>query len=333
MNQEQFIAQHESSWRKLEARVFKNKKKNKKKQKKNTSEQVSIEEFAKLYRMTCQHLALARSRLYQAHLIERLNTLVVDSHTLLYGSQHNALQKIVRYLFAGFPQKVRKEWRVVLLSSSLFYLPFLSMFLLVLINPDMVYTVLDGNQLSDIEYMYDPANRDTLGRSQDREADSDLMMFGYYVAHNTGIGFRTFASGLLFGIGTIFTLLFNGLYLGTVSGHLTQIGFIETFWSFVAGHSALELNAIMLSGAAGLKLGSALMQPGQRTRLRALQDHAKIAIQIMYGAAGMFFLAAMVEGFWSPSTLATPQVKYYVGITMWILLISYFVFGGRRGSR
>lgn len=327
MNQEQFIAQHEASWRQLEARV------SRKKKQKQDSEEVSIEEFAKLYRMTCQHLALARSRLYQAHLIERLNVLVVDAHTLLYGSQHNALQKIVHYIFVGFPRCVRREWRVVLLSSALFYLPFISMFGLVLINPEMVYTVVSGNQLSEMEYMYDPANRDSLGRSMDREADSDLKMFGFYVAHNTGIGFRTFASGLLFGLGTIITLLFNGLVIGATAGHLTQIGYVETFWSFVAGHSALELNAIMLSGAAGFKLGSALIQPGRRTRLRALQDNAKSAIQIMYGAAGMFFLAAMVEGFWSPSSITTPVIKYYAGIAMWLLVISYFIFGGRRGSR
>lgn len=327
MNQEQFIAQHEADWRKLEARVARDKKK------KDDSEQVSIEEFARLYRLTCQHLALARSRLYQVQLIDRLNQLVLDSHTLLYGSQHHALQKIVQYIVADFPRRVRSEWRVVLLSSVLFFLPLAAMFLTVLFNPDMVYTVLNGNQLSDIEYMYDPANRDTLGRTIDREADSDLMMFGYYVANNTGIGFRTFASGLLFGIGTIITLLFNGIYIGAIAGHLTQLNYIETFWGFVAGHSALELTAIMLSGAAGLKLGSALVQPCRRTRLRALQDNAKEAIHIMYGAAAMFILAAMVEGFWSPSAIVTPQIKYYIGIGMWVIVIAYFVLGGRRGSR
>jgi len=326
MNQEQFIAQHEASWRRLEARVAKDK------GNKDSLEQVSIEEFARLYRLTCQHLALARGRLYQVQLIDRLNQLVVDSHTLLYGSQHNAMQKMTQYIIADFPRLVRLEWRVVLLSSLLFYLPMISMLFMVYINPDMVYTVLNGNQLADIEYMYDPANRDNLGRTLDREADSDLMMFGHYVANNTGIGFRTFASGLLFGIGTIFTLLFNGVYIGAIAGHLTQLNYIETFWSFIAGHSALELTAIMLSGAAGLKLGSALISPGRRTRLRALQDKAKEGIKIMYGAAGMFMLAAMVEGFWSPSAVVTPLIKYYVGVAMWIIVLGYLVLGGRRGS-
>lgn len=38
-----------------------------------------------------------------------------------------------------------------------------------------------------------------------------------------------------------------------MAGHLTQIGYITPFYSFVVGHSSFELIAIILSGAAGLK--------------------------------------------------------------------------------
>ena len=74
---------------------------------------------------------------------------------------------------------------------------------------------------------------------------------------------------MLFGVGTIFYLLFNGVFLGAVAGHLTGLGYIETFWGFVSGHSSFELTAIMLSGAAGLRIGMALIAPGNRTRRRA----------------------------------------------------------------
>ena len=330
MNQEQFITRHAAEWRRLEGWAARPKKSQKNA---HALEKATVEEFAGLYRKSCQHLALARSRLYSHHLIDRLNRLVLHSHARLYGARRNIVREMALYIFSGFPAYVRNEWRPVLVSAVLFYFSLLAMIAAILINPDMVYTVMDGNQLRQFEYMYDPAHRDTLGRASGREANSDAMMFGYYVSNNTGIGFRTFASGLFLGLGTIATLLFNGIYIGAIAGHLTQLGYIETFWGFVAGHSALELNAIVLSGAAGLKLGMAFVAPGRRTRLRALRDEAKNAMSLMYGTAAMFILAAIVEAYWSPVRYVALEVKYVVGIGMWFMVIGYFVFGGRRAAR
>ena len=66
----------------------------------------------------------------------------------------------------------------------------------------------DPAQVAEMESMYDPANR-SLGR--ERQSDTDLAMFGYYIANNIGIGFRTFAGGLLFGLGSMFFLGFNAM--------------------------------------------------------------------------------------------------------------------------
>lgn len=328
MNQEQFIARHDAAWRRLEGWAGKGGK-----SAKDAAEKASVEEFAGLYRQCCQHLALARARLYSHALINRLNKIVIQSHARLYGARRHLWSDMARYVLQDFPLHVRAQWRPVLASAALFYLSMLAVIGAILIDPDMVYTVMDGNQLRQFEYMYDPANRHNPGRSAAREADSDLMMFGFYVSNNTGIGFRTFASGLFFGLGTILVLLFNGVHIGAAAGHMTHLGYIPTFWGFVAGHSALELNAIVLSGAAGFRLGLALVAPGRRTRLRALRDDSRTAMLLMYGAAGMFILAAMVEAFWSPLRHVSPEIKYVVGIVMWVVVIAYFVFGGRRAAR
>lgn len=325
MKQEQFITAHEAQWQRLEAWLEK-----KPRKKPPVSTKASPTEFAALYRQTCQHLALARTRLYSPHLINRLNRLVLESHQIMYGERRNLFKAMARYVLVDFPVRVRQKWRLVLLSALLFYVPFVGMITAIQVNPDMVYTVMDGATLRKLEYMYNPENRETVGRDWDRQADADLMMFGYYVKNNTGIGFRTFASGLLFGVGTVFVVLFNGLYIGAAAGHLTQIGYNETFWGFVAGHSALELNAIVLSAAAGLQLGFALLSPGRRTRLRALREEAREALKLMYGAAGMFILAAMVEAFWSPLSWVPTDVKYGAGLAMWVFVLMYFLLGGRR---
>ena len=100
-----------------------------------------------------------------------------------------------------------------------------------------------------------------------------------------------------------------------------------------SGHSALELTAIMLSGAAGLKLGFALIAPGQLSRKAAVMQAARAATRIVYGAAAMFLAAAFVEAFWSPLTEVPVHIKYGVGIAMWLAVAAYFVLAGRgRGA-
>ncbi len=108
-------------------------------------------------------------------------------------------------------------------------------------------------------------------------------MFGYYVMHNIGIAFQTFASGLLLGVGSAFFLVYNGLVIGAVAGHLSEIGFGQTFWSFVIAHGAFELTAIALAGAAGLQLGWALIAPRRLTRAEALKRAARKSVLLICG--------------------------------------------------
>jgi uncharacterized membrane protein SpoIIM required for sporulation len=179
-----------------------------------------------------------------------------------------------------------------------------------------------------MEEMYKPTNHH-LGM---RASDTNFTMFGYYIWNNVRIGFQTFAGGLLAGVGSVWFLAANGVIIGSVAGYLTQVGYSATFWSFVAGHSSLELIAIVLSGAAGLRLGLAVIAPGNRSRKSALVAAAKPAVRIMYGAAILFFLAACVEAFWSPHTALPPNAKIAIGVAGWALVLLYFLFAGRRAA-
>ena len=124
-------------------------------------------------------------------------------------------------------------------------------------------------------------------------------------------------------------MLFNGLTIGAVAGHLTGIGYHQPFWSFVIGHGAFELTAITFAGAAGLQLGAALLAPGCRTRAQALRLAAKHGIQLVCGATACLLIAAFVEAYWSSMTLTTPTIKYIVGAALWLLVGAYFMFAGR----
>jgi uncharacterized membrane protein SpoIIM required for sporulation len=128
-------------------------------------------------------------------------------------------------------------------------------------------------------------------------------------------------------------LLFNGIVLGAVAGHLTRLGFHDTFWPFVSGHGAFELTAIVICGAAGLMLGHAVLAPGQYTRTQALVRQGREAVQLVLGAAMMLLVAAFIEAFWSASLVAI-ELKYTIAALLWGLVILYLSTVGRtsRGS-
>jgi len=281
------------------------------------------------YRRICQLLALARDRQYSPDLIDRLNQLVLRGHHLLYGARGGHPARVLKFLAADFPRVVRDEWRLVAASTLLFFGPLLGMIAALAVYPDFIYYLLDPRQVAQYQDMYDPSNP-RLGM---RESDDNLMMFAFYIWNNVKIGFQTFATGMAFGLGTIFYLLSNGLTIGAVAGYLTAVGHGVPFWSFVSGHSAMELGAIVLSGVAGLKLGGALIAPRGLSRKAALVQAARPAVKVMYGAALMFLIAAFIEGFWSPLTTLPPTTKYAVGISMWLAVLLYFLFAGRgRGN-
>ena len=154
-------------------------------------------------------------------------------------------------------------------------------------------------------------------------------MFGFYIRNNIGIAFQCFASGLFFGIGSLVFLGLNGVWAGSVAGYLTWHGYGENFYSFVITHGAFELTGIVLSGAAGLILGEALLFPRRHTRVQALKLAAGRAITMMYGTTVLFLIAAGLEGFWSAARWIEPQVKYGVGELCWLAVLSYLSLQGR----
>lgn len=285
-------------------------------------------ELPALYRRICQHYAIAQQRHYSLHLIDQLHQLVLSGHQLLYEHKVSWLWRILNFVWVTFPAQVRHHWKIFWLTTALFYVPAFSLGLACYFDSEMIYQIMPDNAVAEMEYMYDPAN-EKIGRNSDRQADTDFMMFGYYIFNNISIGFRAYALGILVGIGTIFNIVYNGLAIGAVAGHLTQLGFTQTFWPFVSGHGSFELTAIIICGAAGLCLAKPIIAPGRRKRLEALKLAGLESIQLVMGAALMLLVAAFIEAFWSSSSLIPASIKYVVAAFFWLVVILYLWRAGR----
>jgi uncharacterized membrane protein SpoIIM required for sporulation len=323
LNQKAFEAQHQSSWdeigrilNRLESRRFW----------KRTPH--NIDALPQLYASLCQQHAMAQSRGYSHDLTSQLHSLIARAHHQLYKHRGGWLRRTISFIGGGFAQHVRNEAKLMALCCCLFFGIGTICALLSATNPEIADLLMGSEQRRDLEYMYRP---DTTFRSEERESSSKFMMYGFYIFNNISIDFQTFASGILFGVGTLFILVFNAIVIGAASGYLTGIGYIDTFWGFVAGHSAPELLAVCISAVAGLMLGRALIKPGNQSRRLALLREAKAAVPLILGAGLMTFMAAFIEAYWSPLNYPL-AVKASVGITIWVAFICYFCFAGRKGS-
>ena len=232
-------------------------------------------------------------------------------------------------LFAqDFPQAVRAHALYVWVALAVFGLPTIVLGVLVFQRPELVLSVIGPGDAAAYEAMYSP-EVEAIGR---RTAETDWIMFGYYIRNNIGIAFQCFASGILFGVPSLFYMAYNGALAGAIAGYLTERGYGETFYSFVVTHAAFELTAIVLAGAAGLRLGHALLAPGRYSRRQALVLASKEAVVLVYGITLMLLIAAAIEAFWSSARWIPLTAKYSVAALCWLAVLSYLCLQGRRAS-
>ena len=281
---------------------------------------------AALYRRACEHLALARARCYPVDMIDRLERITGDAHQLIYHQRDYGLSRLRQLAAVDFPRAVRAQMSYVAVSAITFLLPTIVLGFLVYWRPELVLSVVSAETAASFEEMYSPA-ADAIGRT--RTATTDWSMFGYYIRNNIGVAFQCFAGGLFAGVGALFFLAYNGAFSGAIAGYLTGRGLSATFYSFVATHSAFELTAIVLAGAAGLRIGHSLLAPGRFSRRQSLVRATQDSAVILYGLTAMLLVAAGIEAFWSSATWLPAAAKYGAAAICWSAVLGYFALQGR----
>jgi uncharacterized membrane protein SpoIIM required for sporulation len=316
MNKQSFLRERAPAWKRFELLLGRAEVSGKPRL---SSEEVS--EFSELFRALCYDLAQVRSRDWSSSLERYLNDLVIRGHGAFYGGRPRRRGQVLSFLAAGFPRRLRENSGFFWVSLALFAIPMVVSWIVVAREPSLAHRVLPGTALYSMEEMY---SRDLT------EADrQDAAMAGFYVRHNTSIAFQCFALGFFLGVGTIYVLLSNGIQLGTVAGYVIAHGHGERFLGFVCGHSSFELLAIVVSGAAGLILGHAILAPGSLSRGEALKVRGRAALELALGAAVMLFIAAMIEGFWSAQRLPL-GIKSLTAAILWMVVVAYLALAGRR---
>ncbi len=160
-----------------------------------------------------------------------------------------------------------------------------------------------------------------LGISVDEQSNLAATIF----TNNIKVSFLAFAGGMLLGVGTLYALLYNGMLFGAIAGLAIGAGNAKPFFELIVAHGVLELSCIVVSGLAGLRLASAIVDPGNRERGQALREEARASVEIVLGTACWLVVAGLVEGFVTPAGLGLTTVlvigiglgAVYWGLVLW----------------
>ena len=279
-----------------------------------------VSRFAFLYRAACADLALADAYQLPPKTVGYLHRLVGQAHNQLYRSRKFDLASWYKILLVDVPQRLFRD-RCVQLAFCLFWFTFIGSALMAYSQDDWAEQVMPTGFTERLE-------RDFKTPVGGRDPADNFVMVGFYIRHNTTIGLRCFAWGLLIVPG-LYETLNNALILGAAFGHMARPDIVQgkNFFEFVTAHGPFELTAIVLAAGAGLRLGVGWLKTNGLTRRASLLRAAETAMPLMGISMLLFFFAALIEGLLSPTT-APYAVKAGVAVLSSGILMFYFVVLG-----
>ncbi|HEY5077456.1 MAG TPA: stage II sporulation protein M, partial [Acidimicrobiia bacterium] len=245
------------------------------------------------YRAVAADLAFARRRFPSDPIVGRLERLTQRGRNAVYNTS-SSRNSVRAFATRGYWRRVRERPALLAIAVVCLALPTLLSGYWAWRDPGAA----SGLAPSAYQSVTQPRpDGQDLGVSVDEQSDLAARIF----TNNIQVSFLAFAGGILLGLGTLYLLIENGIMLGAVAGLAIGAGNGRAFFELVVAHGVLELSCIVVSGAAGLRLASAIVDPGTRPRMDALRTEARAAVEIVLGTAVWLVVAGLVEGFLTPA--------------------------------
>jgi uncharacterized membrane protein SpoIIM required for sporulation len=315
---DRFIAAREPAWTELEDLVGRAG---------NKPERLGVQgvlRMGALYRRAAADLSLAR-RAFPGDPVEaRLERLVLRSRQLVYGD--TVRSAVVSFFVTTYWRRVAERPAALAVAAALMFVPMALAAVWALDDPAAALGLVPQEYQSVTEPGDGPG---TLSTSEQAALSSEIF------TNNIRVSLLAIAGGVLLGLGTAFVVVYNGSFIGALGGIVSGNGNAEPFFELVVPHGVLELSLIVVTAAAGLRLGWALVEPGPRSRWDSARREARPAMTVVLGTIPWFVLAGLVEGFVTgslPGLGAAITVGVALGLIYWALVLWRGVIGGRAPS-
>ncbi len=307
MTEQQFIAKQGKVWTQLELYQ----KRLKKLKKGPEKEQIAIA-FLSAYREVGGDLAYANTHFPNSKTSKYLNQLLGNCHGLLYEKQGLSAKQWLKAFFVHFPERVKKEYKAVLLGCFFFLIGAGIAVTLLLIDERHAAYFLPGDIVETIK-----------SHKMGPQAWSYPMMSAYIMTNNILVSLRAFVFGIFLGMGTIYVLFQNGAMLGALTFLVYKYADPWQYWALILPHGVLELTAIFIAGGAGLVLARGILLPRAYLRRHAIVREAKNAMGLIGGVVVLLIMAGLIEGFITPLDIPLWSSYAVAGATLTFLLFLF----------
>ncbi len=269
-----------------------------------------VRRLAKLYRRATADLAYARQHFSYDPIVDRLEAMVGGARALVY-ERPDRTRTVWGYLSTGYWQALRDRHTMLRLTLAVFGAAVVVGMAVAVTNPS-----------GTLDAMPEGFRWVTEAENTDIEASAaGLAGFSVFVmTNNILVTMAAFAMGVAWGIGTLYSMAYNGFIFGALGTLAVNAGNGDVFVAAVAGHGILELSCVFIGGTAGFSLGRSLLRPGNLGRGESLRAEGLEAFRLALGTAPWLVLAGVLEGFLSRIGLGyrpTLVVGVIVGVAFW----------------
>jgi uncharacterized membrane protein SpoIIM required for sporulation len=306
-----FVAAHQAEWDRLDRLVAR---------RRHLSGE-EADEMVTAYQRAATHLSALRTAGYDPALVARLSTRVARARSAVTGAHTPAWRSVGRFAVVSFPvmaYRVRWWWLATGAGS-----------LLVAFIIGLWIAKSAAVQAS----LVPPAQVRQLVNSEFRGYYSQYPAASFAAKvwlNNALVALESLVLGIFLCVPTLVVLLENAANIGVDGGLMVAHGRGVEFFALILPHGMLELSAVFLAAAAGLRLGWRIIDPGPLPRSQALAVAGRETITLALGAMEMLLVSGLIEAFVTPSPLPT-WARIGIGACAEAAWLTYVIVLGRRG--
>jgi len=305
-----FVLTHRGTWDRLDQLI--------KRRRSLTGSEV--DELVELYQRVSTHLSMLRSASSDSLLIGRLSSLVARARSAVTGAHAPLSSTFVRFWTVSFPVVAYRTWRWWLATAVLFFAVAVIVGSWVALNPEVQAAVGTPSEIDQL------VNHDVASYYSDHPAASFALEVWL---NNSWVAAKCIAFSTLLGLPVPIVLFDNAANVGLIGGLMFHAGKGGLLLGLLLPHGLLELTAVFLAGAAGMRLGWSVIAPGDRPRGQVLAEQGRAVVSVAVGLVGVLLVSGLIEALVTPSSLPT-LVRVSIGILAEAAFLTYVVYFGRR---
>jgi uncharacterized membrane protein SpoIIM required for sporulation len=308
-----FVLAHRPTWDRLEQLL--------KRRRQLTG--AEVDELVDLYQRVSTHLSMVRSASTDSVLVGRLSGLVARARSAVTGAHAPLWSEFARFWTVSFPVVAYQAWRWWVSTAVVFFFVTALIAMWVAGNPEVQAAMKTPSEVDEL------VNNDFASYYSENPAGS----FALHVwVNNAWVAAQCIAFAILLGIPIPYLLFQNSANLGVIAGFMFGAGKGDVFLGLLTPHGLIELTAIFLAAAAGMRLGWSVVSPGDRPRGQVLAERGRAVMAVAGGLVAVLLVAGLIEALVTPSPLPT-FVRIAIGVAAEVAFLAYIFHFGRRAAR